>query len=253
MLQMSILFMQRLFKVFRTEFVMVITKKLNKHLTEQISKLTAICNIYDNDNYKPIYEKKATDITYISEYVNKELISFLSYINYGDYIEISGLTHPEYRGHGIFKRLMSHLPKTDTIYTLGKSMDASRHNYVWSEYLLRLTPENYISQKYNPDDYRIKAHHVEFGTAYTLFNADGKELGHLNTYMQSSIINIWDVYIKEEYRHQGLCRILLDMCYKDFPEHRSVILHVNSVNVYAFKAYKSFGFKVREEIRYYAL
>lgn len=93
--------------------------RLKRYLTEQdlsdIRKLQDICYAYDKVNlkleleYRRELEKASSGLEHIDEflyYADGKLVSYLSISCFGGHIaEITGMTHPDWRRRGIFRRL----------------------------------------------------------------------------------------------------------------------------------------------------
>lgn len=219
--------------------------------------LEEIHNSIFNDNYHIIYEEEwdeddTWDIYFLFKYSENTLISVLSYFDCGDYIELSGLTHPDFRNMGYFKELLdlSNIKKRNVplIYTLSQYMDSSCHTFYKSEYLLELTKENHTLHKIEKCFCL-----VHFKDDMWLFKRDNNIIGSICLFIDEASTFAYDVFINEEHRGNGYGRILMELAYDKSDKCKSFCLHVSSTNSLACRIYFKMGFHIRESIDYYQL
>lgn len=218
---------------------------LDKKTLKQLHELEKICN------YSLIFEEDASDIYYIIKYIDKTLVSALSFSEYEDCVEIAAITHPDFRNRGFIKKMISSIHFTKpVIYTLAADMDKTKHITYNTEYLLELTKNTHTAYEFPQEEYCMNIDTITGGHRYSLFS-DSVFLGELFTYEEPTRINIYDVKIKEEYRGRGLSRILLELAYSYFPKDVPVVLQVSDSNVPAYRVYCKMGFYPISSLTYY--
>lgn len=196
--------------------------------------------------YHVFYDEWEEDFEcYYGMWNGEELISFLS-VCVSDDVEITGFTMPQYRKQGYFKTLFLKAREvlleqgiTEIIYTVENGEKAPDY----CEYLLVKSIENV--EKYKDSGIKYK------NGAYYLYEAQ-KEVAHINIEDTGKYMNIYDVFVEEEYRNKGCATALLSGALSDMKRFgKDVILHVNSTNQYACKLYFAAGFEILQQLDYY--
>lgn len=209
---------------------------------------------YSGNDYKLIYEEDLDDANVFVDIIEEDnnIVSALVVCEYDDYMELRGLTLPNRRNQGYFKKLLNRCDifydDVPVIYTLDNSMNTENHCHFYSDYLLEVIP---FSRKKSP---------IPAGFSLSGFNndtwnfyKDGILIGSISFSYGESRNCIYDVEIIEKYRGQGYSKLLLELALSILPQEKPVILHVTSDNEPACKAYFNAGFYILESIDYYIL
>lgn len=219
-----------------------------------------------------------------------ELNNTTGNIPYNTTIEITAMVAPEYRRQHIFIRLFQAL--INTINTISSISDShnnynknSKINNINIRYVASIK-DNFIDSsnagtiniKYAYSDYLMSLHNTqEYTEAAALsslpdtlellkYDDEYQLVSNTSDALISSIafdifnthICIHDVWTAPDMRKCGYARHLLSEFIKDW-ENKSnyhklpLILHVSGTNIPAVNLYKSEGFTIAEEIKYYTL
>ncbi len=234
----------------------------------QIQHLSDICQGYepffDNDNHEAYI--------YIGAFTSTEkLIGFMGGIILENAIEITALTHPDYRQQGIFKHMLSMAHEfytdakiignisDDCLNILSRSSIAPK--YMYSDLLMKLEnrPILSISTSHSPDSNKYDCYFTDEYDCFLLYeDSDDEEtepVAVCNLSFTNSYTNLWGVFVDVDKRKQGIGTVLLqdmiDIYFDNF--EIPLILHVNSSNTAAVKLYEKFNFKTVEKLDYYTL
>lgn len=219
-----------------------------------------------------------------------ELNNSTGNIPYNTTIEITAMVAPEYRRQHIFIRLFQAL--INTINTISSISDShnncnknSKINNINIRYVASIK-DNFIDNsnagtiniKYAYSDYLMSLHNTqEYTEAAALsslpdtlellkYDDEYQLVSNLTDELISSVafdifdthICIHDVWTAPDMRKCGYARHLLSEFIKDW-ENKSnyhklpLILHVSGTNIPAVNLYRSEGFTIAEEIKYYTL
>lgn len=205
-------------------------------------------------------------------------------------IEITAMVAPEYRRQHIFIRLFQAL--INTINTISSISDShnncnknSKINNINIRYIASIK-DNFIDSsnagtiniKYAYSDYLMSLHNTqEYTEATALYslpdtlellkyddeyqlvsNATDELISSVAFDIFDTHICIHDVWTAPDMRKYGYARHLLSEFIKDWKNKSNyhklpLILHVSGTNIPAVNLYKSEGFTVAEEIKYYTL
>lgn len=204
-------------------------------------------------------------------------------------IEITAMVAPEYRRQHIFIRLFQAL--INTINTISSISDShnncnknSKINNINIRYIASIK-DNFIDSsnpgtiniKYAYSDYLMSLHNTQEYTAAALsslpdtlellkYDDEYQLVSNTSDALISSIafdifnthICIHDVWTAPDMRKCGYARHLLSEFIKDWKNKSNyhklpLILHVSGTNIPAVNLYRSEGFTIAEEIKYYTL
>lgn len=197
-------------------------------------------------------------------------------------IEITAMVAPDYRRQHIFIRLFQALINTiNTISSISDSHNnCNKIRYVAAikgDFIYNTNPST-INIKYAYSDYLMSLHNTqEYTEATALYslpdtlellkyddeyqlvsNATDELISSVAFDIFDTHICIHDVWTAPDMRKCGYARHLLSEFIKDWKNKSNyhklpLILHVSGTNIPAVNLYKSEGFTVAEEIKYYTL
>ncbi len=232
----------------------IITSKLNKKQIEDVNSLASACSEYDGLSYEPYTgEDEGCDI-FVLAYDGIQLIGFLSCFCDTE-IEMSGLVLPKRRINGIFSDMYNYINEE---YELDNIVFSGRDEYPgMSECAHRLGFGNSYHEylmSYTSYDRLVltNLNVVEDNGKYTYSN-DNRIIGHCSLYIEERMINIYDVYVNEEYRGQGFGSVILsDILYRLSNCSKQIILQVSERNKAACRLYLTHGFKIIDSVVFYS-
>ena len=244
---------------------------------DDVLKLSRLCG------YEPYFDEyTADDLIQLAAFSSDShsLVGFISCLkpelnnttgNIPDNItiEITAMVAPEYRRQHIFIRLFQALINTiNTISSISDSHNNCNKNskinninikYAYSDYLMSL----HNTQEYTepaalsslPDTLEL----LKYDDEYQLVsNATDELISSVAFDIFDTHICIHDVWTAPDMRKCGYARHLLSEFIKDWKNKSNyhklpLILHVSGTNIPAVNLYRSEGFTVAEEIKYYTL
>lgn len=254
-------------------------KKLNSAQFNDLEQLIRVCG-----GYEPFYsiydgkcEKDSEVIIQTAAYSGNTMIGFVSCC----FNEMAALVHPNYRRRGVFAYLFESIKKDfkhinhcsqtqaddkdhalyfrapDFIEAVLKSH--TEISFSHSEYLMKLKFEH--SRTCGSD--LIKA----FPDAFLSFSDDEKDyLMYLNSSddepcavcsldYQSSYTMIYDVFVDEKLRGKKAGTFLITSLIDEYfsGNQNPLLIEVSSLNLPAFRLYKSAGFRIKEQIDYFKI
>lgn len=228
----------------------ITTHSLTESHMLNINTLLDICYQKDHIEYSPyLGEEGCNDDIFILSYEQDILTGFL-YFFAGDIPEVSVYVHPDYRRQGIATALFKKLRRKNCVLTgkddnIGFTEFAAAMGYrnQYHEYLM----EYNHSTSYSSDCIC----HMRSDDTFTLCK-DNEEVADCHIYEEANTINIYDIYVEPEYRHQGLGKMLLSsvLCELSATGKR-IILQVSERNIPAYRLYTSLGFKIVESVLFF--
>lgn len=218
-------------------------KKITNHFFayNSISDFINKCSLIDCVEY--IFSFEDCDFAAICTDEDDHVLGFIFSYEFDDYIEVSGLVHPDYRKQHIFTQLLSMvLSGKPTIFS-GRdyypfiSEIANHMNYTKSyrEYLMKHSgPFAKDCDLYFEDD---------ADTRYFYIADNENSIGRFSYLSETDRIDVFDVYVEPEYRQQGIGRQMMFSL-----SEYNVYLQVSEQNKAAMALYESCGFEIVNHI-----
>lgn len=246
----------------------IITNKLTSGQSHDIRNLIEVSKLHDNTKGIFFMEQENNEIKefpcFYLMYNGSVLVSAVSvFIPDSSECEIYGITLPEYRKKGYFKRLYQNamdklkdfgiekiLFVNDPLFVEGAAIllkiGAILHS---SDYLMR-----YNMRKVPEPKNIIRLESQKFGNT-ELFKGflDEYEIGHSYCEHTRGTSVIFGFWVEKKYRNKGYgTELLLLMIQQLISENvHKILLHVNGANMYAHKMYYHNGFIHEEQIDFW--
>lgn len=246
---------------------------LNNTMKKQLDTLISKC-----DNYLPFTEDEENS-RYILAMDEKtsELFGFLSAWSVDDNsCEITAIVDPDKRKSGIFTTMLHTLKALPEFNSTSDSMQTTfigclpdelihsslNQGLVSTEYLLGL--DHAPDFDYNPLDHTpldqdqngpYEYYFSDDDEAYLMYSSEPEPIAVCSLDYQNSFTNVYEVFVDEDLRGQGIGFLFMKHLILDYFETQSepLILQVSSLNPAAYHLYQKCGFTERSHISYYRL
>lgn len=216
-----------------------------------INTFLDICYQKDHIEYSPyLGEEGCNDDIFILSYEQDILTGFL-YCFAGDISEVSVYVHPDFRRQGIATALLKKLRRKQYILT-GKDDNIGFTKFAAAMGYRNQYHEYLIEYDHSTSDTSDCICHMRSDDTFTLCK-DNEEVAECHIYEEANTINIYDIYVEPEYRHQGLGKMLLSSVLSELSTTgKRIILQVSERNTSAYRLYTSLGFRIAESVLFFS-
>lgn len=227
---------------------MIKIKHKNRLTPEDIRSITELYEISSSRD-GIIYAPDFTGDGFVIAYYHKKIIGFLEYF-YTGIPEVSICVHPFFRRKGIGSRLVRK-PGFDDFVLTGKDNSPGFDGFAaaigftcrYHEYLMKyeggMLPCN--------TDVTYEA---ETGQFFSY--SGGTETASCRICEEEHTVNIYDVFVREEFRRMGYATGLVSYVLNTYYySGKKIILQVSELNTGAYKLYLSLGFRPVDSVLYY--